>query len=237
MALSEYEIPFILLFAYEYNFKLVLKICSDIFPAILCTLQFIAFLIKPKEMRKLLNQICEEWKALKDFKEIEIAKKYGTFTRRLTEALLLCALLGWLFLALMYLIPIIINDVAVANKSLSKQDGDLKVQFDKERHIYLFLILVFIGVFVMTTTTSMILAYMRHICAMLKITRYRIEHSLDGNILHVSISQKNRLMCQKLINAVNIQRRTMELVSVYSNHFFYNNTIHAYYNEYPRTLN
>jgi len=39
-------------------------------------------------VRKLLNQICEEWNALKDTKEIEIAKRYGIFTRRLTEALL-----------------------------------------------------------------------------------------------------------------------------------------------------
>lgn len=39
-------------------------------------------------MRKLLNQICEEWNALKDSKEIEIARKYGMFTRRFTEALL-----------------------------------------------------------------------------------------------------------------------------------------------------
>jgi len=38
-------------------------------------------------VRKLLNQICNEWNALKDSKEIEIAKKYGTFTRRLTEIL------------------------------------------------------------------------------------------------------------------------------------------------------
>jgi len=39
-------------------------------------------------VKKLLNQICEEWNALKDSKEIEIAERYGTFTRRLAEALL-----------------------------------------------------------------------------------------------------------------------------------------------------
>jgi len=39
-------------------------------------------------VRKLLNQICDEWNALKDSNEIEIAKRYGTFTRRLTEILL-----------------------------------------------------------------------------------------------------------------------------------------------------
>lgn len=40
------------------------------------------------QVRKLLNQICQEWNSLKDTKEIEIVKRYGTFTRRLTEALL-----------------------------------------------------------------------------------------------------------------------------------------------------
>ncbi|XP_071567611.1 uncharacterized protein [Temnothorax nylanderi] len=244
----------ILLFISDYNFKIALKIYSDIFPAILCTLQFFAFLIKPIEVRKLLNQICDEWNALKDSKEIEIAKRYGMFTKRLTEALLrkkplkriffdidrfiialfskstldkwffckfryfsVCALLSWLFLVLMHFIPII-NDSTAANESFLKQDG-VSVQLEntyilKDRYTFLFFIFVFAGIFVMTSTTSMILAYMRHVCAMLKITCYRIEHSLDGNNLHMSISQKNRLMCQKLISAVNIQRRAMESVSI-----------------------
>ncbi|XP_011861317.1 PREDICTED: odorant receptor 49b-like isoform X2 [Vollenhovia emeryi] len=214
-----------LMFIAEYNFKLALKICSDIFPAILCILQFIAFLIKPIEVKKLLNQICEEWSALKDSREIEIAKQYGMFTRRLTEALLykcffckfryfsVCALLCWIFLVLMHFVPII-NNSAVTNESFL-QDDVLMQQFEKkylfkERYAYLFFVIVFVGVFVMTSTTSMVLAYMRHICAMLKICCYRIERSLDGNISHMSISQKNRLMHQKLISAVNIQRRAME---------------------------
>ncbi|KAL0126399.1 hypothetical protein PUN28_005050 [Cardiocondyla obscurior] len=80
----------------------------------------------------------------------------------------------------------------------------------KERYTTLFFIVVLVGVFVMTTTTSMILAYMRHVCAMFRITCYRIEHSLDSNTLHMSICQKNRLMCRKLISAVNIHRRAMK---------------------------
>jgi len=80
-----------------------------------------------------------------------------------------CGLLGWLFLVLMHLIPIN-NKSAIANESFLRQDV-LMQQFDKESYIYLLVIIVFIGVFVMTATTSMILAYMRHICAMLKITR------------------------------------------------------------------
>ncbi|XP_036138653.1 uncharacterized protein LOC105839791 isoform X1 [Monomorium pharaonis] len=202
---------FRVLFAYKYNFKFALKIFSNIFPAILCLLQFIAFLINPKEVRKLLDQISEEWNALKDSKEIEIVRRYGTFTRRLTEALLLCALLSWVFLILLYLIPISVNDSTIANESLLKHDISMQ-ELTKEEYIFFFIV-VFIGVFIMTATTSMILAYMRHICAMLKITCYRIEHSLDGNILHMSISQQNRLMCQKLVSAVNIHRRAMESVS------------------------
>jgi len=81
-----------------------------------------------------------------------------------------CGLLSWLFLVLMHLIPININKSAIANESFLRQDV-LMQQLVKERCIYLFLTIVFIGVFVMTTTTSMVLAYMRHICAMLKITR------------------------------------------------------------------
>jgi len=81
-----------------------------------------------------------------------------------------CALSNWLFLVLMHLIPISIKDSAVANESFLRQD-DVMQQLDKERYIlYFFLIVVFIGVFVMAATTSMVLAYMRHVCAMLKIT-------------------------------------------------------------------
>jgi len=70
----------------------------------------------------------------------------------------------------MHLIPISIKDSAVANESFLRQDGVMQ-QLDKERYIlYFFLIVVFIGVFVMAATTSMVLAYMRHVCAMLKIT-------------------------------------------------------------------
>lgn len=83
----------------------------------------------------------------------------------------MCALLGWSFLMLLHLIPISINDSAVVNESFLRQDGVLMHQLEKQRFIYLFLIVVFIGSFVMSITTLMVLAYMRHICAMLKITR------------------------------------------------------------------
>jgi len=84
-----------------------------------------------------------------------------------------CAVLSWLFLVLMHFIPIAINDSATANESFLKQDSIKqleKLYLFKERYTFVFFSLIFVGVFVMTATTSMILAFMRHICAMLKIT-------------------------------------------------------------------
>ncbi|XP_070510860.1 uncharacterized protein [Cardiocondyla obscurior] len=122
----------------------------------------------------------------------------------------------------MHIGPIIGSNNAAANESFLRQNYDSMQEFQKsyilkERYTTLFFIVVLVGVFVMTTTTSMILAYMRHVCAMFRITCYRIEHSLDSNTLHMSICQKNRLMCRKLISAVNIHRRAMKLVAILSN--------------------
>lgn len=38
-------------------------------------------------MRQILDYICEDWNALKNSEEVEIAQKYGKFTKRITMIL------------------------------------------------------------------------------------------------------------------------------------------------------
>ncbi|XP_025160110.1 uncharacterized protein LOC105182718 isoform X2 [Harpegnathos saltator] len=124
----------------------------------------------------------------------------------MTTILLLYGISGWLLLVMIRFIPMIIGNFATANKSLARQDSVSLGRFDN--CIYVFVV-KFIGVIVITATITMILAYLRHICMMLKITCYRIKHSMDEYVSHMTIHQQNRLICQKLINAVKIQRRAI----------------------------
>ncbi|XP_025263503.1 uncharacterized protein LOC109610516 [Camponotus floridanus] len=199
----------IILFIYKYNFKLVLKISADMLPFAVCMVKFITFLFNSKKVKQLLDQIYEDWNALKNSEELEIAQKYGKFTKRLTKILFLCTLFGLLIVMLVRYIPIFINSSTTVDKFFLKQDDISDVYLDKKKYIYFF-ITSFVGVFVITSTITMIIAYMRHICMMFKITCYRIENSLNENILHMSISQKEKMMYQRLISAINIHRRALQ---------------------------
>lgn len=75
---------------------------------------------------------------------------------------------GWLFLIMMQFIPIIIGNFVATNRSLLRQIDISPEQFG-ENMIYV-LIVYFTGIIVITATLSMVLAYLRHICMMLKIT-------------------------------------------------------------------
>ncbi|XP_029673528.1 uncharacterized protein LOC115241740 [Formica exsecta] len=150
---------------------------------------------------------------LKDSKEVEIAKEYGKFTKRLTIILILYTILSLFIVILVQYIPIVINDPVAVNKSFLRQDNISEVYLGKKGYIYFF-ITDFVGGFIMTSSITTIMAYLRHICTMLKITCYRIEKSLDENILRMSISQQEKMIYQRLISAVHIHQRSMQLVLV-----------------------
>ncbi|XP_067212261.1 uncharacterized protein [Linepithema humile] len=201
------------------NFRIVMNVLAEVFGVTLCILQYIGYLLNSRKTNLLLNQICEDWNVLKDSKEVEIAKKYGKSMRLFTIILLMYTVLSWIILALVLLIPNIFNNFSTSSEFL-KQDDVSRKQIDKDIYFLIYyLTVIFVDLFVLTSSTTMVLAYLQHICMMLTITCYRIEHSLDENGLHMSIFRKERLMYQKLISAVNIHRRAIKFSEYFLSSF------------------
>lgn len=71
-------------------------------------------------------------------------------------------------MALMYLAPNTIAGFAAKNRSVSSQDDVAQERLDREKYIYV--LMAFTITIVITATITMVLAYMQHACAMLKIT-------------------------------------------------------------------
>ncbi|XP_072744255.1 uncharacterized protein [Anoplolepis gracilipes] len=207
----------IILFGREYNFKLVLKIGSDMLPIALCTMKFNAFLFNSRKVRRISDQINEDWNTLKGSEEIKIAKKYGKFMRRLTIILFLYTLSS-LFIVMLGYIPMIVESAAFNKFLLGKDNNISETYLDKKGYIFFF-ITAFVAAFVVVTTITMILAYMRHICLMYKIACYRIENSFNEHILHMPIFQKEKIICRRLISAVNIHRKAIQFAEYTLNTF------------------
>lgn len=78
-------------------------------------------------------------------------------------------MLSLLIVMLVRYIPLIINGSTTVDTLFLKQDDIFDVYLDKKKYIYFFMA-GFVGGFVITSTIAMVVAYMRHICMMFKIT-------------------------------------------------------------------
>ncbi|XP_025074010.1 uncharacterized protein LOC105426952, partial [Pogonomyrmex barbatus] len=86
---------------------------------------------------------------------------------------------------------------------------------DQKQYFYLILthglLAVYIGSAGVLATGSSLIGFISHICAMLKIASYRLEH-LSDNLSSVSELEKDCIIRKRIINVVDIHRRAIELV-------------------------
>ncbi|XP_025160174.1 uncharacterized protein LOC109503863 isoform X2 [Harpegnathos saltator] len=74
--------------------------------------------------------------------------------------------------------------------------------------------------FTMVSTGAMLLVYVQHICGMLKITSYRIQHAIKLNVPRSAQKQWNEnLAYKRIIYAVDIHREILQFADIFMSTF------------------
>ncbi|TGZ45825.1 hypothetical protein DBV15_02677 [Temnothorax longispinosus] len=125
-------------------------------------------------------------------------------------------------------LPNLLDIIIPLNESRERHFTFLAEYFvDQKQYFYFILthnlMAVYIGAISILSTGTMLMGFIMHICAMLKIASYRLEH-INDNLPSVSKSEKDCIICKRIINAVDIHRRALEfgeyIISSFSKLYF-----------------
>ncbi|KAF3054357.1 Odorant receptor 226 [Nylanderia fulva] len=212
------------LFTMEYNLELALTILSFTIPSVIYLVKYIAFYMQSQKIRELMEQIRNDWNALKDEQEVEIIKKYTKSGRKHLYAFAGLVYPGTIGFILMPFLPDILDVVAPLNESRTRQLPFLTEYFlDQQKYFYPLLLhvnaTIIVGIVTVISTETLFFAYVYHICGMFEITGYRIEHALDENMSILSTLNRENAIRMKIINAVEIHQRAIQFFEYMSSTF------------------
>ncbi|XP_012541792.3 uncharacterized protein LOC105839792 [Monomorium pharaonis] len=109
------------------------------------------------------------------------------------------------------------------NESRSEQ-LIITVEYFIDRETYFFAIIHIIvaqyaGCITITSVATILIAYVMHTCAMFQIASHRIKHIFDENLELISKDIKQYTLYNKLIHAVYVHRRAIDLTNILTNSF------------------
>ncbi|XP_025268394.1 uncharacterized protein LOC112639253 [Camponotus floridanus] len=202
---------------FEYNLDLLLQVLSFTIPCLIAILKYVTYCVKIESMRELMDMIKYDWNTLKNRMEYEIIRKYTYMGAFYSQLFTLCAYISPLFFIFIHFIPNLLDLMAPLNQSRPHQLiilSEYFVNIDEYFYPVLLHMVVYIFIILITlmSTTSIYVAYIQHACGMFEIASYRIEHALDDYEKENLLSTKCCIICSRIISAINIHRRAIELV-------------------------
>ncbi|XP_011687003.1 PREDICTED: odorant receptor 9a-like [Wasmannia auropunctata] len=134
--------------------------------------------------------------------------------------LMVSSVLGFLIISY---VPLILDVIVPMNVSRPRQTVIALEYFVDEETYFLailthIVITLYVGASTIASFASILIAYVLHTCAMFKIASHRIEHIFD-EMQHMSKDIKQYILYNKLIHAVYIHRRAMDLANILTNSF------------------
>ncbi|XP_029673537.1 uncharacterized protein LOC115241751 [Formica exsecta] len=202
---------------FEYNLDLFLQILTCTLPCLIAILKYITCCVKIESMRKLMEMIKYDWSTLKSRMEYEIIQRYAYIGASYTQLFALLTYISPLLIVFIHFIPNILDIVAPLNQSRPHQLLILSEYFvNSDEYFYPILLHMIVCFFILSailmSTTSIYVAYIQHVCGMFEIASYRIEHALDDYEKKNFISTKCCIAYSRIIDAIDIHRRAIELV-------------------------
>ncbi|XP_070152689.1 odorant receptor 9a-like [Polyergus mexicanus] len=168
------------------------------------------------QVKDLLEQLQHIYNELKDKNEFAIINEYGYNARRCTATLTIYAICCVLALIVAQLWSRILDIILPMNVSRSYSLLITMEYFvDQETYFYWILlhmnVSLCIGVTAIVGIGTILIAYLQHMCGMVKISSYRIKRAVDINISKNNKLENEILILQGIISAVDIHRKAMKL--------------------------
>ncbi|EZA48251.1 hypothetical protein X777_14151 [Ooceraea biroi] len=206
------------------NLIFVLKILTFVFPALFVTIKYCLFIIHADSVKRLLELIRSDWNFLKDKVEIDILEKYGWYARLLTIMAIVFCYCGILFVDILQFLPVILDVILPLNESRPFRIIVITEYFiNQEKYFYVILLhellAVDLAAIALCSTSTTIMSYILHGCALLKVASYRIENAIEKDLLAIPSPKKEYLLYRKIVRAVIIHRRATEFIETFTSSF------------------
>ncbi|KAH0945601.1 hypothetical protein HN011_008528 [Eciton burchellii] len=195
---------------------LIAKVLSTVLFFSIFVIKYISFGTEFKTIKEILKQLQYIHDELKDANEIAIMRKYSHNAKRFTIFLISLAACGIFTLVIIQLWSDIFDIILPINRS-EPHHFLIMMEYFIDQEKYYYLIMLHINITICLSTASVIaigtilISFCHHICGMFRIARYRIEHSMKFNMLQNNDMNKEILISEKIIYAVDIHRQAIKL--------------------------
>ncbi|XP_067216128.1 odorant receptor 43a-like isoform X2 [Linepithema humile] len=197
------------------TFDLVIKVLSVTTILALSMATYVSFSTNTEVMKDFIEQLQYVYNTLKDENEHAIVEKYDYNAKLLLIIVTVTSFCGSIGFLITQCWPRFFDVILPMNKS-----GPHNILFvteyfvDQERYIVLILLhmnaALVTGVAGLLATGAILFTYLLHICAMFRIASYRLECTIKINILENNRLKRKNVICNNIINAVDIHRRAMK---------------------------
>ncbi|XP_026828758.1 odorant receptor 47a-like isoform X3 [Ooceraea biroi] len=210
------------------NIDVLLKIFTYIVFDCIYIVKYSAWLLLSNNIKYIFDRMRHDWNILKDQTECEILREYADNARLHTIfflcKILLLATLCFLGLLTLGCVPRILDIIMPLNESRPRQLPIIVEYFiDEETYFYAILIhiatAIYAGSVTLAACATMLISYILHVCAMFKIASYRIKHICDKDVLNMPKDIKQYILYERLIHAIYVHRRAMDLCRILTNSF------------------
>ncbi|CAL7934014.1 unnamed protein product [Xylocopa violacea] len=200
-------------FTNEYNLQMISRSVVFIVGVFMCFDQYLLFYANIDRMRTLFARLRRDWNTVRGADEYNILKTYTKNGKFVTNLHLACFVPILLCIVVLEFLPNILDVVAPLNQSRSHQFPimvELFLEDSASKHILIYAmadVTLAVGAATLIASGSFIFMLIEHVCAMFKITSYRIQRAIN--------EQNECLIYVRLLDAVLVHQRTIEFIELF----------------------
>ncbi|XP_067216116.1 odorant receptor 30a-like isoform X1 [Linepithema humile] len=195
---------------------LVINVFSSVLIYIIFIVKYSSFFIHNDVVKCLLEQLQRTCDQLTDENEINIIKKYNTYTKcYITLCTMLFIVVGFVIILYPFW-PRILDILLPTNESRPHPSLLLVTEYfvDQEKYFYLMMLHAIaassIGGIAVLATAMILLACQHHACGMFRIASYRVEQAMTVCNSRRNCLKSHNLIYKGLIYAVDMHRKAMK---------------------------
>ncbi|XP_025263475.1 uncharacterized protein LOC109610503 isoform X2 [Camponotus floridanus] len=205
------------------DIEIILKISMYVVINFIYIIKYNAYFLLADNIKHIFDRIRFDWNILKTQAELDIIRRYADNAKLSTICFMFTVAI--LTLLITSCIPCIFDIIMPMNDSRPRRLPILVEYYfiDEEVHFYIILthiiVTMYAGCVTIAAIATLLIAYALHTCAMFKITSYRMEHICDENVQQIPKDLKQHVFYEKLIHAVHLHRRALDLATILTNNF------------------
>ncbi|XP_050465898.1 uncharacterized protein LOC126859041 [Cataglyphis hispanica] len=216
---------FNIFFVIKCDIDIIIKVSMYIVINFIFIIKYNAYFLLANNIKYIFDRIRYDWTLLKTQAKLKIIRGYADIAKLyiICFALLIINLL--LVLTILIYIPRILDIVVPMNDSRPLRLPILVKYYFIDEEVYYNIIFIHIfvtlyaGGITIAAIATLLMAYVLHNCALFKIASYRMEHICDESVQQISENLKQFIFYEKLIHAVYIHRRALDLATMLTNSF------------------